>query len=119
VADFYKTYFDQKFDLIVLDLNIDNNISQDWTRKGLERVHGLLKQDGFVIIYILTKEGYTNEEPTKSMVEEHHRSFWKGVPVTVDAIGNKLREFKDLFNLVSIQPCDRRDNIAWVKLQRI
>jgi len=119
VADFYKTYFDEKLDLIVLDLNIDNNVSQDWTRKGLDRVHDLLAPDGFLIIYILTKEGYTEEEPTKSMINDNLKNFWKSCPVTVDAIGNKLREFKDICNLVAIQPCDRRDNIAWVKLQRV
>jgi len=119
VADFYKTYFDKKFDLIVLDLNIDNNVSQDWTRSGLDRIHDLLAPDGYVIIYVLTRDGYTEEEPTKTMIAENLNQFWKSNPVTIDAIGNKLREFKDIFRLVAIQPDDRRDNIAWVKLQRI
>ena len=119
VADFYRAHFDKKFDLIVLDLNIDNNVSQDWTRAGLDRVHNMLAPDGFVIVYILTKDGYTEQEPTKTMINDNLNHFWKACPVTVDAIGNKLREFKDIFRLVAIQPDDRRDNIAWVKLQRI
>lgn len=118
VGDFYTNPPNLRFDLIVLDLNIDNNLSHDWTREGMNRIHKMLNPGGFVILYLLTKEGYTNDEPAKTLINNSLNHLWKSSPVTVDGIGNAIMGFKDIFDLVAIQPDDRRDNIAWVKLQR-
>jgi len=118
VQDFYDWTPDGKFDLIVLDLNIENNISRDWTREGMGRVYRMLNEGGSLILYVLTKDGYTEEEPTKTQLDEKFKEYWKSSPVTIDAIGDRVWEMK-FWELYGIQPDDHRNNIAWVRLTKI
>lgn len=119
VADFYRYNFGRrKFDLIVLDLDMQNNVGRDWTRRGLEHIYDLLSKGGVVIIYALTNRKYSFDPKVNQMVESHLDSFWKCRPLTPEGIASKLAEFADLFTVFGIEKDGERDNVIWVALKR-
>ena len=117
--DFYKRKWGRdKFDLIVLDLNIENNIKRDWTSAGLKRIHRLLNPNGIVIIYVMTTYEYGDAE-IPSMICKHMNIFWESVPPTTTGIRRKLkRDFADLYDVFSIVKEEIRDTIIWVALKK-
>ncbi len=115
-ADYYKWKFTTLWDLIVLDLNIENNL-KDWSDEQLERVHKILMPGGFVINYIMMTDQYGDPE-TPALIREHRDRFW-GVSVwDAEAIFRKLGNIKG-FQYFAHQREERRPYIYWVVLQKI
>lgn len=115
--DFYKHNFDTKFDLIVLDLNIDNNIQKDWTIEHLWRVHELLNKKGIVIIYVMTTEDYGDAD-TPKMIRYHMKHWWASIPPNVHTIREMLDDFIYFYKVFMIAKENVRPDIIWVALQK-
>lgn len=113
LGDFYTHSFDRKFDLIVLDLNIDNNLLKDWTNEGLEYARSLLNPNGFLINYVMVTTNYGDPE-TPAMIAKHRDEFWNGWEGIIDKLEN-LKGFK----LMGILQEERRPEILWVMLKTI
>ena len=90
VTNFYTYNFKEKFDVIVLDLDGENNAHNDWTDKQLERNFNLLNEGGILINYIQT------------------------MGRRVYDIGN----ISNWFNIIKFYPEDRRPDIVWVALKK-
>lgn len=116
-GDFYKVNWEEKFDLIVLDLNIDNNIKQDWTSKGLNRIHGLLNPGGIVITYVMITDEYGDAD-TPKMIGDHMKEFWNSTPPNVYTIRKKLESYSQIYKVFMITKENVRPDIIWVALQK-
>lgn len=114
VGDFYKTQFDTKFDVIVLDLNIDNNIGKDWTDEGLQRMHEILNPDGYLVNYVMLTTEY-GDDHTPHEIRTHADKFWG--ELTAEAVGKKLQTIPG-FELFAYQLEERRPYILWVALRK-
>jgi hypothetical protein len=112
--DFYKHKFKEKFDLIVLDLNIDNNIGRDWTTEGLGRISKLLNPNGYLINYVMMTDNYGDPE-TPALIRKHAKKWWG--ELTDEAVRSKLSTL-DIWRLISCERESRRPEILWILLQR-
>lgn len=114
--DFYTHRFDgEKFDVIVLDLNIENNL-KDWSDEGLAKMRELISERGFLISYVMTTDQYGNAETTE-LLKAHWRQFWESEAFATVAIGRKLNMISG-FELFLSGHEDRRPYITWVILQK-
>lgn len=115
--DFYKINPKERFDLVALDLDIENNLLQDWSEKGLERVRSMLADGGFLINYIMCTDAYGTTEATHEAIRRHWREFWEMDRVDYEKIGEKLNSLKGWGLIASAQE-ERRPYILWTLLQR-
>lgn len=122
VADFYEYTLTKRFDLIVLDLNIDNNVKRDWTDEGLKRIHEMLSRNGVVVIYIETDLNYGNEVPgIREKLIKHKKDFWglgESQEFTKERIKKGLGKYKKMYNVFAIEPEQRRIDIIWIALKK-
>ena len=111
-ADYYTYEFDKKFDLIVLDLNIDNNIQRDW-EENFRHSFKNLKEGGSIICYAMITSDYGDPE-TPAMIKKHWKDYWKCCELTpIDIVAGVI----DRFTLLDIQEDERRGEIYWVHLR--
>lgn len=115
--NFYNRPFEQKFDLLVLDLTIESNLLNDWSDKGLERAYNLIKPGGFLINFVMATDQYGDPDITPDLIRWHSKRWWKSDTPTTEAIGKKLEVIKG-FKLHVAAPELRRPYIYWVMLQR-
>lgn len=120
VDDFYIHTFDTQFDLVVLDLNIDNNVQRDWTELGLETMHDLVKKGGYLINYVMLTDQY-GEEETPGMIRRRWKDFYKeemNVSDNKEKVLNKLSSL-NRWQLVSYCVEERRPSIMWVLMKNL
>lgn len=114
--DFYKYRFKTKYDLVVLDLNIDNNIGRDWTKAGMDRVSRLLTPRGYVINYVMMTDDYGDPQ-TPGQIRAHSRKWWGAFPLTDQIVESKLSTLGS-WHLIEIGRELRRPEILWTLLQK-
>lgn len=117
VVDYYDFQTDEKFDLVVHDLNIDNNL-KDWSVDGLERSGSFLKDGGFLIQYVMTTEHYGDPEETPALLRAHRNKFWWTSEFSQEMIGNRLRHLKN-WEIWACEREQRRPYITWVMLRKV
>lgn len=117
-GDFYKTKFKGKYDLVVLDLDIINNVTRDWEGDGIKKsAFDALKTGGHVICYVMSTTKYGSEDDGL-MLERHHEYFWEGAPNVVRIV-KKCMRYLEGFDIVDVQKEEARDYIYWVKLRKL
>lgn len=112
--DFYEMEFDGQFDLLVLDLNIDNNILKDWTEEGMERAKSIVKRGGYLINYVMTTTEYGDTD-TPALLAKHRDKWWGSF--SDEDITRKLNNIND-WEYVAHQKEERRPEIIWVLLKK-
>lgn len=112
--DFYSHKFDTLFDLVVLDLNIENNILNDWSDDGLQKMRSLVAPKGYLINYIMTTTEYGDPNETPKLLADH-RDRWWGSFESID-IGRRLNSLPG-WKFIAHQREERRPYITWVLLQ--
>lgn len=111
VADYYTHKFDRKFDLIVLDLNIDCNIKMDW-EKNFKHSFNNLSKNGSIICYAMVTDDYGNKD-TPKMIRDHWKNYWGVKTLTLpDIVAGTM----DKFILKDIQEDEKRGEIYWICL---
>lgn len=115
--NFYDRKFTELYDLIVLDLTIELNLLNDWSNKGLERVHKLLKPGGYLINFVMATTEYGDPEVTPHLLKFHSKLWWGSDEITLEAVGKKLSTIKG-FQVVHTEFEQRRPYILWVCLQK-
>lgn len=115
VGDFYTHKFKKKFDLIVLDLDIETNVTIDWSLKGLKRCRGLLKKGGILINYIMATADYGKTEKTHELIRTKWKEFWGTDDFESELVGKKLRNIPG-YELFIHEQEKRRPEITWVAL---
>lgn len=114
VGDFYaRDIPDETYDLVVLDLNIENNLLKDWTDEGVKRIHKMLKPGGYLINYVMTTTEYGDPDATPQLIATHRDKFWGGWK----KIGDKLSKLKGFEVYASAQE-QGRPYIQWVMLKK-
>lgn len=117
IDNFYNYRFNQQFDLVVLDLDIENNLLRDWRDGGLERVAKLLAPGGHLINYVMTTDQYGDPDQTPDLIRWHSERFW-GTPVpTNEAIGERIKRLRG-WELCTAKQEKRRPYITWVMLKK-
>ena len=116
-TDYYGIEFNEKFDLVVLDLNIENNL-KDWTDEGLKRTSKLVKKDGVLINYVMMTDAYGDPNETPQMIRDHRKNFWESDEWKNEMVGARIRKIKG-FKLLGVEREERRPYIYWVALQKI
>jgi len=112
VIDDYKNIKD-KFDLVVLDLNIEGNL-ENWSVEGLKNLRGIVKDGGYLLNYIMMTDQYGDSETTE-LLRQHCGKWWKAF--TREAIGKKLKQLKG-WRLQACEQEERRNYILWVLLKK-
>lgn len=125
-ADFYKMDFKEgdfnksapwKFDLVVLDMNIESNLEKDWTNEGLERMRGLVKDGGYLINYIMLTDQYGDPEKTPAFIRGQWKKWWRTEKLTLKEIGMRLTDIKG-WELFAYDVEARRPYILWTMLKK-
>lgn len=102
------------YGLVILDLNIENNLINDWTDKGMTRVKRFVKPGGYLINYVMMTTEYGDPD-TPDLIAWHRDRWWK--ELTPEAVGNKLSNLPG-WELVTAISEIRRPYILWVMLKR-
>lgn len=125
-ADFYGMEFKEgdfnkstswKFDLVVLDMNIENNLEKDWSDEGLERMRGLVKDGGYLINYIMLTDQYGDPEKTPAFIREQWKKWWGTDKLTLKEIGMRLTDIKG-WEVFAHEVEERREYILWIMLKK-
>ncbi len=87
VADYYTYKFDKKFDLIVLDLNIDHNIP-DW-EDDFKYTKTLLNPKGKIVCFIMLDGEYGGLESAKR-IKKHWKTYWNTDKLTPKIIRKRF-----------------------------
>lgn len=120
-GDFYTSELSPdspRYDLVVLDLNIDRNLDRDWTDAGLEHMRGLLAPGGRLINYVMMTTEYGDYPVTPALIKAHMHSWWGEYPLTNRRVGEKLRSLPGWELELAIQE-ERRPYILWCLLKKI
>jgi SAM-dependent methyltransferase len=113
--DFFRKKFDQQFDLVVLDMNIESNLDHNWTNEGLRDLKKLVKPGGYLINYVMMTTEYGDAE-TSQLLARHRDEFWQSSEFSNRAIGAKLQTLTG-WELVTHGQEERRPYIYWVLLK--
>lgn len=117
-TDFYKDVLSHDpFDLAVLDLNIENNLLQDWSVEGLKRMELFVKPGGYLINYVMLTNQYGDPTKTPSLISQHWRDFWGTEKLQLRNIGERLSRINS-WELFAYELEERRKYILWVMLKR-
>lgn len=114
IHDNFYTHDFKPFDLVVLDLDIENNLLRDWTDKGLARMKTLINPGGYLINYVMMTTEYGDPD-TPDLLAWHRDRWWK--EHTPEAIGKKLTSLPG-WELITAIPENRRPYILWTLLKR-
>lgn len=117
VDDFYAHEHSGLFDLVVLDLNIENNVQQDWTPEGLQRVSKLLNPGGYLINYVMLTDQYGDPE-TPQIIRSAWQKFYGTNEMICEVVEKRLNKI-DGFELFSCEQESRRPYIYWVCLKKV
>jgi len=118
-SDFYTHEFNKGFDLIVLDLNIVNNVKQDWEGDGIRhKVYNLLNDGGHVICYIMTTTEY-GDALDRQMLKDHHQAFWGSRAVTQVDMARTITRLFPMYYLEEIAQEVRRPYIHWADMRKL
>lgn len=120
IDDFYIHPFEKQYDVVVLDLNIDNNVQRDWTELGLENMNALVKKGGYLINYVMLTDQYGDQE-TPAMIKRRWKDFYKeemNVNDNKEVVLNKLSNLRN-WELVSYCVEERRPTIMWVLMKNL
>jgi len=104
IGDYYTHQFPELYDLVVLDLNIENNL-KDW-ENGHARARELLSPGGSIITYVMTTTDYGDPE-TPALIRESMLKVWGTTDITQDVILKNL-------DVVAVEKEPRRSYIQWV-----
>lgn len=115
IDDFYVHNFEEKFDLLSLDLNIEKNL-EDWSSEGLEKLKQYIKPGGYLLNYIMTTTEYGDPLITPHLLRKHWATWWKQLPPHPEAIGRKIKDLND-WELIVAKQEERRPYIIWVLLK--
>ena len=119
IGDFYSHDFEGKqFDLVVLDLNIEGNIQNDWTEKGLKEVLKLVKLGGYLINYVMMTDQYGHPDETPILIRDAWKKFYGTSDMSPAVVGKRLKQLKD-YELFAYSQEERRPYILWVCLKRV
>lgn len=118
IGDFYTHQFNQQFDLVVLDLNIESNVEIDWTPTGLEAMRSYLKPGGILINYVMLTEWYGDENETPALIRKCWKEFYGTEEMTAQVVGKRLQRVPG-YRLFAHAREKRRPYILWVALQKI
>lgn len=113
--DFFKIDFKKKFDLVVLDMNIESNLDHNWTDGGLLAMKRLVKPGGYLINYIMMTTEYGDADTAK-LIADHRDYFWDTLNFNNKDIGKKLNSL-DGWKLIAHEQEERRPYIYWVLLK--
>lgn len=91
----------EKFDLLVLDPNIDTNLDF-WSEEGMAKALSYVNGGGHIITYILTTDEY-GDEHTQERLRQHRKEWW-GVPRDLGIVSSLVEE--------------RRPEITWVLIKK-
>lgn len=116
-GDFYEQKFDQQFDLVVLDMNIESNLQKDWSDEGLKRMWDLVKDGGYLINYVMMTELYGDPLTTPLMIRKCWKEWWRVSDLTLKDVGNKLSKVKG-WEVFAYDLEERRRYILWVMLKK-
>ena len=120
VGDFYKGghYKQKSFDLVVLDLNIDNNVIRDWSLEGLASVRNNLNENGMLINYVMLTDQYGDENKTPELIRKRWKEFWHTDILTYEDIGKRLTNLPG-YELFAHEVEEIRPYIMWVALKKV
>ena len=93
-----------KYDLLVLDPNIESNL-KFWSTSGLLKAKEFLDVGGRLLTYIMLTDHYGTEE-TEAMLKEHRSEWW------ISEWDNIVRR-----HVVTMEREERRPEIMWVMLK--
>src|SRR3990167_79171 len=115
--DFYTHDFSHHapFDLVVLDMNIENNLAKDWSDQGLARVRGLVKPGGYLINYIMLTDQYGDPKKTPAFIRDTWRKNWGTDKLTSRDIDRRMANLKG-WEVFAHDIEERRDYILWIML---
>jgi len=112
-ADYYELDIKDKYDLVVLDLNIENNL-KDWSEEGIKRTRALLKPNGIFINYIMMTDDYGDPNETPKLIQQHRKDWWRSNEFTNEMIGRRLDGVVDIAGL---EQEERRPTIYWIAMK--
>lgn len=111
IADYWEQGGAQ-YDLLVLDMNIDNNF-RNWSDDGLTHAKKCLRKGGYMICYIMVTDNYGNPE-TPAQLREHRDKWWGSWDK--ENIVKKLKNL-DGFTFIALEQEERRPEIYWSLLK--
>lgn len=116
IGNFYEQRFAwHQFDLIVMDLNIDNNLF-DWSDEGLRRIWAMLPEGGLLINYAMTTDDY-GSKLVGQLIRRRWQEFWNTEKLDIESAREKLMTLKG-WKLKDIIQEKRRETILWVMLEK-
>ena len=104
----------EQFDLVVLDLNIEGNL-ENWSVEGLEKDGKLIKENGYLLNYVMATDQYGKPNETPELLRKHCKKWWG--EFTREAIGKKLNNLKG-WKMWLCEQEERRPYILWVLLKK-
>lgn len=117
VSDFYEMQFPQKFDLVVVDMNVENNVIHDWSEEGLARARELLKDGGYLIQYVMLTDQYGDPNKTPELIRTRWIEFWETENLTLQSIGERLQRLNG-WEVFAYEVEERRPYILWMMLRK-
>ena len=114
--DFYTHKFEEQFDLVVFDLNIEGSL-WGWSHEGLKTLGNLVKPGGFFITYIMRTDQYGDPEETPKLIREHWAKWWGEPMFSNESIGNRVSKIKG-WEFYKLQDEIRRPYISWTLLKK-
>ena len=114
-GDIYTYDFKRKFDLIVLDLEIENNL-RDWA-ENQAHAYKLLKRGGYLITYLMTTDQYGDPDETPALIRRSWKKRWGKWPPSREDVIKSLRTFPN-YEFISLCEEERRPYITWVLFKK-
>lgn len=111
-GNYYTHDFNEQFDLVVLDLNVENNM-KDWENEFSNLTY--LKKDGFLITYIIMTDEYGDPKETPALIRDHWKRFWKTEKLAPFHIGMKRIKGYEVY---AHEKEERRTYILWMLLRK-
>lgn len=114
VGDFYTHDFGRVFDVVVLDLNIERNLS-DWESR-FDIAKRYVKHGGCIITYFMMDDTYTDVESVHEQIRKVWISLCGANDMNIQSLANGVRAIPG-FELITIESETRRPEVAWVLLR--
>lgn len=116
-GDFYEQKFDRKFDLVVLDMNIESNLERDWSDEGLELMRDLVNDGGYLINYVMMTHLYGDPAVTPFFIKDRWKEWWGTEDLKLKDVGERLQKVKG-WETFAYDLEERRRYILWVMLKK-
>lgn len=112
--DFYTHDFKEKYDLVVLDLDLELSL-KDWS-DNMQFPLRLLRPGGYLLTFLMTTDQYGDPDRTPKLIKEQWVSYWGAWPPNFEDIGNKLLNLPN-YQLIAHRQEERRPYITWILLK--